>query len=366
MSQPYPDFLDKPSGWRGEIGGPEIWWVEKQQALEQAGYMLRPRYRTGWKPSWVTTGKHRSNVEDGQSQSLRVCMDATRISDGRPVMLKRLLSEEGPYELQINRLFSTEPLSSNPRNRCVQLLDVIQLPNEEPIMVHPLLRPFYDPPLRTYGEFVTFFVHICEGIQFMHTNHVAHRDCTWENIMLDPTNMYPESFHPVERDRSKDFRRKAKVYSRTRRPTRYLLIDFGLSRQYDPASGPPLDQPLRGGDKSAPEHQDGEIPCNPFPTDVYYLGNLVREDYIRKCKGFDFIEPLIADMVQEDPGKRPNMDEVVSRFSEIRSKLSTWKLRSRIARRNENFLVAAWRSVGHWYRTVGYVASKKAAIPEPN
>jgi hypothetical protein len=93
---------------------------------------------------------------------LRVCMDATRISDGRPVMLKRLLSEEGPYELQINRLFSTEPLSSNPRNRCVQLLDVIQLPNEEPIMVHPLLRPFYDPPLRTYGEFVTFFVHICE------------------------------------------------------------------------------------------------------------------------------------------------------------------------------------------------------------
>jgi hypothetical protein len=101
--------------------------------------------------------------------------------------------------------------------------------------------------------------------------------------MLDPTNMYPESFHPVERDRSKDFRRKAKVYSRTRRPTRYLLIDFGLSRQYDPAAGPPLDQPLRGGDKSAPEHQHGETPCNPFPTDVYYLGNLVREDYIKVC-----------------------------------------------------------------------------------
>jgi hypothetical protein len=178
MSQPYPDFLDNPTGWRGEIGGPEIWWVEKQQALEQAGYMLRPRYRTGWKPSWVTTGKDFSDVEDGQSQSvssdpfprvpvlmifqLRVCMDATRISDGRPVMLKRLPSEEGPYELEINRLFSTVPLSSSPRNRCVQLLDVIQLPNEDPITVHPLLRPFYDPPLRTYGEFVTFFTQICE------------------------------------------------------------------------------------------------------------------------------------------------------------------------------------------------------------
>ena len=89
-------------------------------------------------------------------------MDATRISDGKPVMLKRLPTEEGPYELEINRLFSTEPLSSDPRNHCGQLLDVIELPNDPPIMVQPLLRPFYDPPLQTYGEFVTFFAQICE------------------------------------------------------------------------------------------------------------------------------------------------------------------------------------------------------------
>ena len=117
-------------------------------------------------------------------------MDATRISDGKPVMLKRLLREEGPYE--ISRLFSTEPLFTNPRNHCVQLLNVIELPNDPPIMVHPLLRPFYDPPFQTYGEFVTFFAQICEvssvcsdymtqsgqlhqGVQFMHQNHVAHR-----------------------------------------------------------------------------------------------------------------------------------------------------------------------------------------------
>ena len=99
--------------------------------------------------------------------------------------------------------------------------------------------------------------------------------------MLDPSNMYPDSFHPAAITRSRDFRGKAKRYSRTKRPTRYLLIDFGLSRVYDPADGPPLDDPLRGGDKSAPEHQDGKTPCNPFPTDVYYLGNLVREQYIQ-------------------------------------------------------------------------------------
>jgi hypothetical protein len=90
-------------------------------------------------------------------------MDATRTSDGKTVILKRLLVEsEGPYELQINRLFSSDPLVSNPRNHCARLLDVIELPNDAPIMVHSHLRPFYDPPFNTYGEFVVFFGQICE------------------------------------------------------------------------------------------------------------------------------------------------------------------------------------------------------------
>jgi hypothetical protein len=107
------------------------------------------------------------------------------------------------------------------------------------------------------------------------------RDCTSENIMLDPSNMYPDSFHPADMRRNKDFCRKAKRYSRTWRPSRYFLIDFSLSRLYDPANGPPLDDPVQSGDKSAPEHQNRETPCNPFPTDVYYLGNLIREDFMQ-------------------------------------------------------------------------------------
>jgi hypothetical protein len=94
---------------------------------------------------------------------MRECMDAIRISDGRPVMLKRLPpEEEGLYELDINKIFSTASLSLSPRNHCVPLLDVIQLPDDPPIVVNPLLRPFYDPRLQTFGEFVTFFSQICE------------------------------------------------------------------------------------------------------------------------------------------------------------------------------------------------------------
>ena len=77
------------------------------------------------------------------------------------------------------------------------------------------------------------------------------------------------------------------------------------------------------------------------------------------------MESLIADMVQEDSKKRPTMDEVVNRFTEIKNRLSSWKLRSRMARNNEIWPVSAWRAVGHWYRTVGYVITRKPALPEP-
>ena len=85
----------------------------------------------------------------------------------------------------------------------------------------------------------------------------------------------------------------------------------------------------------------------------------------QKFQGFEFMEPLVADMVQDDPTKRPKMDEVVPRFREIKGELSSCKLRSRIVRRKEIWVLTVWRFVGHWYRTIGYVLGRKAAIPEP-
>ena len=134
----------------------------------------------------------------------RLCMDATRISDNRPVMLKRLLVEEGPHELQNNRLFSAEPLASNPRNHCAPLLDVIELPNEPPIMVHPLLRPFHDPKFQTFGEFVTFFAQICEvnrvwcrtmkGESLIYQSR-AWNSCTRTMLLIGMVSFFPPARH---------------------------------------------------------------------------------------------------------------------------------------------------------------------------
>lgn len=91
-------------------------------------------------------------------------MDAVRVQDGLQVMFKRVLPEEGPYELSISQLFSSDELAGDRRNHCVTLLDVIELGGPEPhrLMVFPLLRPFNRPHFQTFGEFVAFFTQLCE------------------------------------------------------------------------------------------------------------------------------------------------------------------------------------------------------------
>ena len=76
MSQEIADFLkdfDMGADWKvGDIDLVEAWWVERQEALERTGYMLRPRYCPGWKPSWAGTNKDYLHCEDGQLQLVRV------------------------------------------------------------------------------------------------------------------------------------------------------------------------------------------------------------------------------------------------------------------------------------------------------
>ena len=100
------------------------------------------------------------------------------------------------------------------------------------------------------------------------------------NIMLDPTPLYPNLYHPLVPFLTKDLKSWAKHYSRTTHPPRYYLIDFGLSRQYDPKNGPPQEYPIWGGDKTVPEFQNSDEVCDPFPTDIYYLGNMIRENFV--------------------------------------------------------------------------------------
>ena len=159
---------------------------------------------TTGKPSWcvtlidATSWELQIRATNANPQSLQVphLLDAARVSDGELVILKRILKSEHPYEVEITKSLSSEPLASDPRNHCVRLYDVLEVPNEDDmvILVLPLLRRYDSPPFETVEEAIDFFSQVFEvrccfhagvcskhstrllqGLQFMHHHHVAHR-----------------------------------------------------------------------------------------------------------------------------------------------------------------------------------------------
>ena len=79
--------------------------------------------------------------------------------------------------------------------------------------------------------------------------------------------------------------------------------------------------------------------------------------------GLEFMQPLISDMIQVDPSKRPKMDEVVARFETIRKGLSTAKLRSRIVYKVESIAETAYLTILHWSHRVKFAIRRIPAIP---
>ncbi|KAJ6629474.1 hypothetical protein B0H10DRAFT_1939855 [Mycena sp. CBHHK59/15] len=313
----------------------ELFWSDRCDWLKEKGYILRPRYQPGWVPSWITTKKSMLECEDRKTYPREVIMDASRISDGAFVMLKYIEREIHPYEVEIGTWFSQEPQASDPDNHCVPIFDVLDVPDipGRQIIVMPLLRN-YDKP----------------GLRYMHRNNVAHRDCMSLNIMVDATPIYPIPYHPVSEGMKRDWSGRVWHLTRTQRPVKYYLTDFGISRRYPPDVRAPLEPIIVGGDKTVPEFKrtkDGRLPlkCDPFPTDVYYIGNLIRRIH------------------KHDPSLRPTMDEVVVRLEETVRGLSQWKLRSRVVMVNDDFEV--YHAIRHWARKPILILTNTPAIPTP-
>ncbi len=90
-------------------------------------------------------------------------MDAVRVSDGTQVILKAVSFRDHPDEVNLCIMFS-DKLARNPRNHCVQILEVLQSPldNDIHIIVMPQLRRFDDLLFETVGELVDAFRQIFE------------------------------------------------------------------------------------------------------------------------------------------------------------------------------------------------------------
>ncbi|KAJ3748356.1 kinase-like domain-containing protein [Lentinula detonsa] len=354
----------------------EEWWLKHFEYLKERGYMMRPRYRPGWKPSYDPKGYKGMFAEDGQTVIHSAIMDARRISDSLVVAMKRV--KISTSEDQIATLFSNDAHNSDPHNHCVRIIEVLPVSEgNEKILVMAWMREIMDPRFRTVGEAVQFLkemVESCsvEGLQYMHQNNVAHRDCSMNNMAMEANAMYTRQYHPVRPKKRYDWSGRALHHSRTRCPPRYYLIDFGQSRMYDPSQPRGTEYALRSGGYTPPEGL-ADTPCDPFATDVFLLGNLMRTTFLDGdtwmeepgISGFEFLRPLVKDMVVDDPSKRPTMDEVMPRFSAIIDKVPWWKLRARAAKKDEFLLLKPFRAVYHVFWTASMMLLLKPAIPSP-
>lgn len=55
----------------GTLSDIEIAWRDRQLFLQSRGYMLRPRLRPGWSPSWISPRKGFEQCEDSVISPVR-------------------------------------------------------------------------------------------------------------------------------------------------------------------------------------------------------------------------------------------------------------------------------------------------------
>ena len=72
---------------------------------------------------------------------------------------------------------------------------------------------------------------------------------------------------------------------------------------------------------------------------------------------------LVDAMTDENPGERPTIEDIISRFSYIRDSLSEFKLRSLITSKRDPRIITTYRYARQVVRTVQYIILKNAAIP---
>ena len=112
--------------------------------------------------------------------------------------------------------------------------------------------------------------------------------------MFDPAPLFPDGFHPVFAHYLPDLSGAAYPIPRSSVDIKYYFIDFGISRLYDPG-----DEHLVVGDDGA----DQDVPemsnvdeYDPFPADVFILGNVFRKHFIPVSTTSSHSKFLITDI----------------------------------------------------------------------
>ncbi|KAJ3559866.1 hypothetical protein NM688_g79 [Phlebia brevispora] len=306
-------------------------WRDRSSTLAQRGYILRPRYDPTWVPSWQNTSEDPEDCEDSIVLSPHYhIMDALQHADQRRVSVKIVAQDSS--EVAIASFLSSQ---QDPANHCVPVLDVISDPVKpnKVLLVMPYLRPFNRPSFSAMGEVLDFIGQTLEGMQFMHSKGVAHRDLSSANIMMDARPLYPQDHHPVQIDYSPDGQSEALHLRRLDHPVRYYFVDFGMSSQFVPGQ-PHLVLGEKCADHEPPE-LSAKVPYDPFKVDIFTLGNVYQKEIMNVYAGFDLLQPLIRAMRSPNASLRPDAQQAIEMFKAARRYFNDQACRERVRNKTE-------------------------------
>jgi hypothetical protein len=104
-------------------------------------------------------------------------MDAIRVEDGLPVMLKRIHNTPELTEFTMAFSLNSTSCGVDPHNRTIRICDILQIPDDPDnvILVMSLLRKWYEPEFDTIGEVIDFCQQMFEVDVLMRSHlHIAH------------------------------------------------------------------------------------------------------------------------------------------------------------------------------------------------
>lgn len=290
----------------------EVKWVHYQHYMMENGYSLRPRYHLNWTPSWRGSGAHPADCEDSWAAPSTDEIDATYIRDQQHVSIKFTSTDNGgAQEVEVLQHLSQPMLRGNPQNHAVPFLDTFPVPGDPEMVfiVTPYLPTWDQVPFELFGEVMDFMQQILEGMRFLHSAHIAHRDPVAMNIVMDASSLYSEPFHPANPAFSLDGKRRIVVKPRSQGTVRYYFTNFKLSVRFPSLEDRGLVVGGKELEKRAPELGREQIPYDPFKLDVLTIGFVIKDHVLKKYRGFEKLGPLIEAMTTKEPQERPHADE---------------------------------------------------------
>ncbi|PPQ79174.1 hypothetical protein CVT24_012888 [Panaeolus cyanescens] len=227
--------------------------------------------------------------------------------DGNDLIIRLVSDDQCSDELRIWRRLHSPGVKNHPRNRAIPVLEYLEFDG-----LTFIVMPRWDSPssndYATAEEVLNMAECIFDAVDFLHEHRIVHRDLEFQNVGLNVVigkQRYPKGNHDPKE-------------------AMYAIIDFGFSLIY------PYETHLEEATTTLRygcEFEDENPPRNPFTLETYYAAKMIQHSARIVEKFIPEIGPFFDDILNAEEANRPFAREVLQRFRQLKSSLTTDQLK---------------------------------------